>query len=256
MESSVSNQVNFSEKEMMKYSRNIMLSDIGVEGQKLLKNSTVTIIGVGGLGCACSQYLVASGIGSLNLFDPDQVDLSNLQRQILFREEDLNAFKVDAAVTSLLRLNPDVNIKKFRQSFEKNGVPDEIKKSQIVIDCSDNFETRRYTNNYCYKNKIPLISGSCIQWKGQLMKFDFQNDSACYECLFEDTSSEDLSCTESAIFSPVVGIIGSMLASESIKTITKISKNCQIFQDYDFKDNLRREISFKKNNQCKICGNR
>ena len=113
----MSNQVNFSEKEMMKYSRNIMLTDIGVEGQKLLKNSTVTIIGVGGLGCACSQYLVASGIGNLNLFDPDQVDLSNLQRQILFREEDLNAFKVDAAVTSLMRLNPDVNIKKFRQSF-------------------------------------------------------------------------------------------------------------------------------------------
>ena len=171
------------------------------------------------MGCVCSQYLVASGIGNLNLFDPDQVDLSNLQRQILFREEDLNAFKVDAAVTSLLRLNPDVNIKKFRQSFEKNSVPDEITKSEIIIDCSDNFETRRYTNNYCYKNKIPLISGSCIQWKGQLMKFDFQNDSACYECLFEDTSSEDLSCTESAIFSPVVGIIGSMLASESIKTI-------------------------------------
>ncbi len=93
MESSVSNQVNFSEKEMMKYSRNIMLADIGVEGQRLLKNSTVTIIGVGGLGCACSQYLVASGIGNLNLFDPDQVDLSNLQRQILYREEDLNAFK-------------------------------------------------------------------------------------------------------------------------------------------------------------------
>ena len=147
-----------------------------------------------------------------------------------------------------------MNIKKFRQSFEKNSVPDEITKSEIVIDCSDNFETRRYTNNFCYKNKIPLISGSCIQWKGQLMKFDFQNDSACYECLFEDTSSEDLSCTESAIFSPIVGIIGSMLASESIKTITKISKNCQIFQDYDFKDNLSREISFKKNNQCKICG--
>ena len=158
MESSVSNQVNFSEKEMMKYSRNIMLTDIGVEGQKLLKNSTVTIIGVGGLGCACSQYLVASGIGNLNLFDPDQVDLSNLQRQILFREEDLNAFKVDAAVTSLLRLNPDVNIKKFRQSFEKNSVPDEITKSEIILDCSDNFETRRYTNNFCYKNKIPLIS--------------------------------------------------------------------------------------------------
>ncbi len=153
MESSVSNQVNFSEKEMMKYSRNIMLTDIGVEGQKLLKNSTVTIIGVGGLGCACSQYLVASGIGNLNLFDPDQVDLSNLQRQILFLEEDLNAFKVDAAVKSLLRLNPDVNIKKFRQSFEKNSVPDEITKSEIIIDCSDNFETRRYTNNYCYKNK-------------------------------------------------------------------------------------------------------
>ena len=241
----MSNQVNFSEKEMMKYSRNIMLVDIGVEGQKLLKNSTFTIIGVGGLGCACSQYLVASGIGNLNLFDPDQVDLSNLQRQILFREEDLNAFKVDAAVTSLLRL---------KQSFERNNVPDEITKSEIIIDCSDNFETRRFINNYCFKNKIPLISGSCIQWKGQLMKFDFQNDSACYECLFEDTSSEDLSCTESAIFSPIVGIIGSMLASESIKTITKISKSCQIFQDYDFKDNLSREISFKKNNLCKICG--
>ena len=152
----MSNQVNFSEKEMMKYSRNIMLVDIGVEGQRLLKNSTFTIIGVGGLGCACSQYLVASGIGNLNLFDPDQVDLSNLQRQILFREEDLNAFKVDAAVTSLLRLNPDVNIKKFKQSFEKNNVPDEITKSEIIIDCSDNFETRRFTNNYCFKNKITI----------------------------------------------------------------------------------------------------
>jgi Dinucleotide-utilizing enzymes involved in molybdopterin and thiamine biosynthesis family 2 len=124
--------VNFSEKEMMKYSRNIMLTDIGVEGQKLLKNSTVTIIGVGGLGCACSQYLVASGIGNLNLFDPDQVDLSNLQRQILFREEDLNAFKVDAAVKSLLRLNPDVNIKKFRQSFEKIVFLMKIQRAKIL----------------------------------------------------------------------------------------------------------------------------
>jgi len=129
----------------------------------------------------------------------------------------------------------------------------EVANAPLVIDASypENFDN---VYDFCYKNKIPLISGSCIQWKGQLMKFDFQNDSACYECLFEDTSSEDLSCTESAIFSPIVGIIGSMLASESIKTITKISKNCQIFHDYDFKDNLSRKISFKKNNQCKICG--
>ena len=189
----MSNQVNFSEKEMMKYSRNIMLTDIGVEGQKLLKNSTVTIIGVGGLGCACSQYLVASGIGNLNLFDPDQVDLSNLQRQILFREEDLNAFKVDAAVTSLLRLNPDVNIKKFRQSFEKNNVPDEITKSEIVIDCSDNFETRKAINKYCFETKKSLISGACVGWQGQIFIFRFSREDSPCCLLYTSPSPRDTS---------------------------------------------------------------
>jgi len=166
------------QEELMRYSRHIMLPEIDIVGQEKLANSSIGIIGLGGLGSPCSIYLAASGIGTMNLFDDDNVELSNLQRQIIFDSSDIGAKKNLIAKKKLLNLNENIICNSFSERITKKNITKLLKDSDFVIDCSDNFETRKIINEYCFKNDKDLISGACIGWKGQIFNFNFSSSKS------------------------------------------------------------------------------
>ena len=242
------------QEELMRYSRHIMLPEIDIVGQEKLTNSSIGIIGLGGLGSPCSIYLAASGIGTMNLFDDDNVELSNLQRQIIFDSSDVGAKKNLIAKKKLLNLNENIICNSFFERITKKNITKLLKDSDFVIDCSDNFETRKIINEYCFKNNKDLISGACIGWKGQIFNFNFSSsNSSCYECLFEEIEEEDLSCRESSIFSPLAGLVGTFLAIEIIKNILEINNSKENFIEIDSLTNEIQKREIKKNPFCKIC---
>jgi len=245
------------QSELMRYSRHIMLPEIDIIGQEKLAESSIAIIGLGGLGSPSSIYLAASGIGVLNLFDDDFVELSNLQRQIIFDSSDIGERKNLAAKKKLLNLNENIVCNSFSERISEANIDDCLENSEYVIDCSDNFETRKIINEYCFRTKKDLISGACIGWKGQIFNFKFSSsESPCYECLFEGLDEEDLSCRESSIFSPLAGLIGTFLAIETIKNILKLNHSEENFLEIN---SLTNEIKKRKmviNSFCKICSNK
>lgn len=242
------------QEELMRYSRHIMLPEIDIVGQEKLANSSIGIIGLGGLGSPCSIYLAASGIGTMNLFDDDNVELSNLQRQIIFDSSDVGAKKNLIAKKKLLNLNENIICNSFSERINKKNITKLLKDSDFVIDCSDNFETRKIINEYCFKNDKDLISGACIGWKGQIFNFNFSSsNSSCYECLFEEIEEEDLSCRESSIFSPLAGLVGTFLAIEIIKNILEINNSKENFIEIDSLTNVIQKRVIEKNPFCKIC---
>jgi molybdopterin/thiamine biosynthesis adenylyltransferase len=231
-----------------------MLPEIDMDGQSKLLSSKVAIIGLGGLGSPCAIYLAASGIGSLTLIDHDSVELSNLQRQIIYSTEDIGEKKSLIAKSKLLKLNQNNKYKCYENKVSENNINEMLSSCEFIVDCSDNFETRKLINKYCYKNKKKLILGSCMGWKGQILTFNFTNDSSpCYECFFEDLEGEDISCRESSILSPLAGVIGSYLSIEVIKSILNIKQRNEGFMQFDSYQNSLKLISFSKNPSCKIC---
>ena len=242
------------QKELMRYSRHIMLPEIDIIGQEKLANSKVSIIGLGGLGSPCSIYMAASGVGNLNLFDDDKVELSNLQRQIIFNSADLGEEKSLVAKDKLLNLNENIICNSHSIRVNEGNINNLLEGSDCVIDCSDNFETRKAINKYCFETKKSLISGACIGWQGQIFILRFScEDSPCYECLFEDIEEEDLSCRESSIFSPLAGLIGTYLAIEAIKNILELNYSKDNFIEINSLNNEIKKRKITKNSFCKIC---
>ena len=234
-----------------------MLPEIDIIGQEKLSNSKVSIIGLGGLGSPCSIYMAASGVGNLNLFDDDKVELSNLQRQIIFNSSDLGEKKSSVAKDKLLNLNENIICNSFTERVNENNINDLLESSDCVIDCSDNFETRKAINKYCFETKKSLISGACVGWQGQIFIFRFsREDSPCYECLFEGIDEEDLSCRESSIFSPLAGLIGTYLAIEAIKNILELNYSEDNFIEINSLNNEIKKRKITKNSFCKICSNK
>ena len=233
-----------------------MLPEIDIIGQEKLANSKVSIIGLGGLGSPCSIYMAASGVGNLNLFDDDKVELSNLQRQIIFNSADLGEEKSSVAKDKLLNLNENIICNSHTQRVNENNINDLLEGSDCVIDCSDNFETRKAINKYCFETKKSLISGACVGWQGQIFILRFScEDSPCYECLFEGIKEEDLSCRESSIFSPLAGLIGTYLAIEAIKNILELNYSEDNFIEINSLNNEIKKRKIIKNSFCKICSN-
>ncbi|MDE3208007.1 MAG: molybdopterin-synthase adenylyltransferase MoeB [Pseudomonadota bacterium] len=208
--------------QLLRYSRHILLPEIDIEGQQRLLASKVLLVGAGGLGAPAALYLVASGIGTLTICDPDHVDLTNLQRQIIHTTSSVGMSKVQSAQTTLKQINPDVKIISLNERLQNDRLNKEVKQADVVIDASDNFSTRYALNLACVHYKIPLVSGSAIRFDGQVTVFNHQRrGSPCYNCLFPDIGqSEELRCSETGIFSPLVGIIGAVQAAETIKIIT------------------------------------
>ena len=234
-----------------------MLPEIDIAGQEKLSNSSIGIVGLGGLGSPCSIYLAASGIGKMNLFDDDYVELSNLNRQIIYDSSDVGAKKTLVAKKRLISLNENIVCDSFFERINKKNINELLKNSDFIVDCSDNFETRKIINEYCFKNDKDLISGACIGWKGQIFNFNFSSfNSPCYECLFEEIEDEDLSCRESSIFSPLAGLIGTFLAIETIKNNLEINNSEENFIEIDSLTNEIQKRTIKKNPFCKICKNK
>jgi len=208
------------DEQLLRYSRQIMLPQIGIEGQERLLEARVLIIGLGGLGSPVAMYLAAAGIGTLVLVDFDRVDLTNLQRQIIHSTERIGSLKVDSARETLLGLNPECRIETRPKILEKDELVSQVAEVDLVVDGSDNFTTRFAVNDACFQNGKPLVSGAAIRMEGQVGVFSGRPGGPCYRCLYGGGGDLDESCSENGVLSPLVGIIGSVQAMEAIKVIT------------------------------------
>lgn len=211
-----------SDQELLRYNRQIILKQFDFEGQEALKQSSILILGAGGLGCAASQYLATAGIGLLTLIDDDVVELSNLQRQVLHSDADIGRKKVDSAAESLRMLNPYLTVNTVDQRLEDAQLKALIEQHSLVLDASDNLDTRNQLNKLCFQTKTPLVSGAAIRMEGQVSVFMYQHpDEPCYQCLSALFGSNVLTCVEAGVMAPVVGIIGAVQAMEAIKVIAQ-----------------------------------
>lgn len=207
--------------QLLRYSRHILLPEIGIEGQQRLLDAHALLIGAGGLGSPAAMYLAAAGIGTLTLCDGDSVDLTNLQRQIVHREAAVGEKKVDSARATLLGLNPGIRINTVAERVSGERLQKLVDAADVVLDGCDNFETRHAVNRACVRARKPLVSGAGIRFDGQLAVFDLRrSDSPCYACLFpEGGEMEEMRCAVMGVFAPLVGIIGAMQAAEALKLV-------------------------------------
>jgi len=212
------------DEQLLRYSRHIMLPSIGVKGQERVLNARVLIVGLGGLGSPVSMYLAAAGVGTLVIADFDAVDLSNLQRQILHTTERIGATKVDSAIETLHAINPQVQLNGYKGAINETTLPDLIAGVDAVVDGSDNFTTRFAVNEACYRAGRPLISGAAIRTEGQVSVFTGKPGGPCYQCLYPRDGSIDETCSANGVLAPVVGIIGSIQATEVLKVLTGAGK--------------------------------
>lgn len=216
------NHRDLTDKQLMRYSRHIMLPQLDIDGQERIWNSRVLIVGIGGLGCAAAQYLASSGIGLLTLVDDDYVEQTNLQRQVLHYESAVGLKKVDSAKSTLTKINSDITINTYDYRLNETELNQEIREHDVVLDCSDNLDTRNQLNRICFQNKTPLISGAAIRLEGQVSTFLMAETDPCYQCYSQLFGEQELTCSESGVLSPVVGLIGSIQATECLKIITGI----------------------------------
>lgn len=213
-----------SDSEMLRYSRQISIKGMDIEGQEQLKLAKVLMIGAGGLGCTAAQYLTVAGIGQLTLVDFDTVELSNLQRQVLHLERNVGQPKVVSAQEKLRELNPHVAICTINQVLDDAEIDALVAEHTIVLDCTDNVAVREQLNKACFHHKIPLVSAAAIRMEGVVTVFNYQRDMPCYHCFSNLFGEQQLSCVESGILAPVVGLMGCLQATEAIKVIAGLGK--------------------------------
>jgi len=212
------------------------------------------VIGAGGLGCPAALYLAASGIGKLTIADSDKVDLTNLQRQILYRTQDVGTVKVTAAQAALKAVNPDVEVVPLHQRVK--DFSDLVKNADVVLDCTDNFATRHALNRACVAAKKPLVAGAAIRFDAQLMVFDLSKPSSpCYSCVFpEDAEVEEVQCSTMGVFAPLTGAIGAMQAMEAIKLVAGVGTSLNgKLQVYDALNAEWRTVKVAKDPACNVC---
>ncbi len=243
------------DEQLLRYSRQIMLPEIDVPGQQTLLDSHVLIIGMGGLGSPVAMYLASAGIGQLTIVDDDKVELSNLQRQIAHSQNDIGKNKTDSAKETLLSLNPDIKVHTISHRLNKDELMNEVKKSDLVVDATDNFTTRFAINQTCVTTKTPLVSGAAIRMEAQVSVFNPQQaGSPCYRCLYKEGEELDESCTETGVLAPLVGIIGSIQALEAIKVLLKLGETLTgKLLLLDAKTMEWRSVKLKKDPDCPVC---
>lgn len=210
------------DEQLLRYSRHILLPGIDVEGQEKLLQARVLVVGVGGLGSPVALYLAASGVGKLVLVDDDKVELSNLQRQIAHQTSDIGRAKVESGRDAVVALNPDIEVELIAERLAGDVMLAAVEGVDVVVDCSDNFATRFALNQACVRTRTPLVSGAAIRSEGQLSVFDFRRaESPCYRCLYSpDAGDEQLNCSEAGVLAPIVGVMGSLQALETVKVLT------------------------------------
>ncbi len=245
------------DEQLLRYSRHILLDELGIEGQEKLLAARALIVGAGGLGSPAAMYLAAAGVGTIVLADGDSVDLTNLQRQILHTTAAVGTPKVASGREALARINPGVKVECLGARLEGDALERAVARADVVLDCSDNFATRHAVNRACVRHKRPLVSGAGVRFDGQLAMFDMRrDDSPCYECLFpEDGEMDETRCAVLGVFAPLVGVIGTLQAAEAIKLLAgtgePLAGRLLLF------DALRtewRSIRLARDPGCKVCG--
>jgi molybdopterin/thiamine biosynthesis adenylyltransferase len=243
----VSNPASFS-----RYSRQIVLRELGVNGQQMLQDSTALVIGVGGLGAVAALYLAGAGIGRLILADRDRVEMSNLQRQILYRQNDLGRAKTEAAREQLAALNPQVAV----ELRDESNWTEAVAQADVVLDCSDNFPTRFAVNAACVHARRPLVSGAAIRFEGQLAVFDLRRGGPCYACLYPDAGEAQETCEEAGVLGPVAGTVGSLQALAALKLLLGLGNDAGHLLTWEALAMRWRRLKIAAEPLCPICGTR
>ena len=248
--------MSFTEDQITRYSRHILLPEVGGKGQKKLSQAKVFVVGAGGLGCPVAYYLGAAGIGTIGLIDSDVVDLSNLQRQVLHHTPDVGRSKTQSAKEKIQALNPDVQINTYEERLTAHNARELIRQYDVVIDGVDNFPAKFLINDACYLENTPLVHGGILRFEGRVMTI-VPNESACYRCIFKNPPPAGVvpTCQEAGIIGVVAGIIGSIQATEAIKLILNIGEPLKNrLLDFDARTTTFREIRVKRNPICALCG--
>ena len=241
--------------QLLRYSRQIMLPQVDIDGQERLLAARALIIGAGGLGSPAAMYLAAAGVGHIAIADPDSVELSNLQRQLLHHDRDIGRNKVDSAEDTLKLVNPDIRVSTIAAALQDEALDEEVRQADVALDCSDNFTTRFAVNRACVKHRTPLVSGAAIRMEGQVAVFDSSREnSPCYHCLYKEGEETDQTCTGNGVLSPLVGIIGSLQALEALKAIVPMGETLAgrlvVFDGFTHE---WRTLTLKQDPDCAVC---
>jgi len=249
--------MNLTEEQISRYSRQIVLKEIGGIGQKKLLNSTISLIGLGALGSPTAYYLVAAGIGNLKIIDYDKVEMSNLQRQILHSTHDINKFKTESAITKLTNLNPDCKIDVINEKISSQNSKELLRESDFVIEGSDNVPTKMLTNDTCISLKIPFTIAGVLRFHGQILTVVPKAKTTCYRCIFGDITEGDtgMSCSQAGVVGLVPGVLGCLEANEAIKYILGIGELLTNKIMYiDLLQNSYNFIEVHRDENCIACG--
>ena len=243
------------DQDLLRYSRQIMLPEIGIEGQQALLDSTMLLIGMGGLGSPSAMYLAAAGVGHLIIADFDTVEISNLQRQVIHHTDDIGKYKVDSAKEKMLAINPGIKVSTIKDLNDEN-LNLWVSKVDVVLDGTDNFNTRFKVNQACVEEKTPLVSAAVIRFEGQLSVFKgYEDNQPCYQCLYSKEGNNDENCTDNGILAPVSGVMGTMQALQAIKTILDLGEKFDgKLLLFDALDLSFRSVKIPKDKTCLICG--
>ena len=241
--------------QLLRYSRQIMLPQVDIDGQERLLAARALIIGAGGLGSPAAMYLAAAGVGHIAIADPDSVELSNLQRQLLHHDRDIGRNKVDSAEDTLKLVNPGIRVSTIAAALQDEALDEEVRQADVALDCSDNFATRFAVNRACVKHRTPLVSGAAIRMEGQVAVFDSSREnSPCYHCLYKEGEETDQTCTGNGVLSPLVGIIGSLQALEALKAIVPMGETLAgrlvVFDGFTHE---WRTLTLKQDPDCAVC---
>jgi adenylyltransferase/sulfurtransferase len=242
--------------ELLRYSKQIMLPQIDIEGQQKINDSTILIIGMGGLGSPTALYLAATGVGHIIIADFDQVELSNLQRQIIHSTSDIGDDKVNSAKSKLLELNPNITVTVVNEIMHSDNLSSLIQDVDIVLDGTDNFESRFEINKACVEHHKPLISAAVIRFEGQISVFrGYEVDQPCYQCLYSEQGGGRDSCVENGVLAPVAGLVGTIQALQAIKVLLGLGEQlCGELLLIDGLDLSFRKVKIVKDSECPICG--
>jgi molybdopterin/thiamine biosynthesis adenylyltransferase len=243
--------------QLLRYSRHILLDDVGVDGQDRIAASSALIVGAGGLGSPVALYLAAAGVGRITIADGDAVDLTNLQRQIAHATSSIGINKAESAARTMGAINPEVEVAALPGRLRDAELDNRVAAADVVIDCSDNFATRHAINRACVRHRKPLVSGAAVRWDGQMTVFDAARaESPCYACLFpEGGGADELRCAENGVFSPLVGVIGTMQALEALKIVAGCGASLvgRLIL-FDARTAGWREVRVPRDPLCGVCG--
>ncbi len=251
------NSGSFNDSELNRYARHIVLREVGGAGQKALKNAKVLVVGAGGLGAPALQYLAAAGVGTIGVIDDDTVENANLQRQVIHKDASIGMPKVFSAQAEMLAQNPHITVRPYHRRLSDDIAEALIADYDLVLDGTDNSDTRYRVNAACVAAGVPLISGALSQWEGQLSVFDPARGAPCYRCVFPEAAAAGLapSCAEAGVIGPLPGVIGTMMALEAVKLITgagNVLRGQMMIYDGLYGEN--RQITITRRKGCETCG--